>query len=129
MIKDDHVPTAQDFLTKSDGYFAEGDVLQGSEKLWGAAAHAVMAVAQERGWDFGSHYAIRQVALRLADEMEDERISLGLGVAEKFHANFYHNFMEEFQLEVDRPVVRGFVGRILGLMDESTEQSTNGIAE
>ena len=75
MIKDEHVQTVQDFLTKSDSYFAEGDVLQGSEKLWGAAAHAVMAMAQERGWDFGSHYAIRQVALRLADEMEDERIS------------------------------------------------------
>ena len=49
MIKEEDVQTAQDFLTKSDGYFAEDDVLQGSEKLWGAAAHSVMAMAQERG--------------------------------------------------------------------------------
>ena len=122
MIKDDHVQTAQDFLTKSDSYFAEGDVPQGSEKLWGAAAHAVMAVAQERGWDYGSHYAIRQVALRLADEMEDERISLGLGVAEKFNANFYHNFMEDSELDMNRPLAQRFVGRILSLVDDERQE-------
>ena len=122
MIKDDHVQTAQDFLTKSDSYFAEGDVLQGSEKLWGAAAHSVMALAQERGWDYGSHYAIRQVALRLADEMEDERISLGLGVAEKFNANFYHNFMEDSELDMNRPLAQRFVGRILSLVDDERQE-------
>ena len=128
MIKDEHVQTAQDFLTKSDSYFAEGDVLQGSEKLWGAASHAVMAVAQERGWDSRSHYHLAQTVERVAEELDDRALRSEFSVAQKFHANFYHNFMEEFQLEVDRPVVRGFVGRILGLMDESTEQSTNGIA-
>ena len=44
---EEHVQTAQDFLVKSDNYFADGDVLQGSEKLWGAAAHALTAVAQQ----------------------------------------------------------------------------------
>ena len=120
MIKEEDVQTAQDFLTKSDGYFAEDDVLQGSEKLWGAAAHAVMAMAQERGWEYGSHYALRQVALRLADEMEDERISLGLGVAEKFHANFYHNFMEDSELDMNRPLVQHFVERMLALVEDET---------
>ena len=121
MTRDAHVQTAQDFLTKSDGYFAEGDVLQGSEKLWGATAHSVMALAQERGWDYGSHYAIRQVALRLADEMEDERISLGLGVAEKFNANLYHNFMEDSELDMNRPLAQRFVERILSLVDDERQ--------
>ncbi len=35
MIKEEDVQTAQDFLTKSDGYFAEDDVLQGSEEALG----------------------------------------------------------------------------------------------
>lgn len=129
MIKDEHVQTAQDFLRKSDGYFAEGDVLQGSEKLWGAAAHAMTALAQQRGWRYGNHNALRQVALRLADEMEDERIRLGLLVAEKFHANFYHDFMEDNELDVNRPDAQRFVERILALIDEMPEQSTNGVAE
>lgn len=118
MIKDEHVQTAQDFLVKSDNYFAEGDVLQGSEKLWGAAAHAVMAIAQERGWDYGSHYALRQVAMRLEDEMDDERIRLGFIASEKFHANFYHNFMEESELDMSRPSAKRFVERMLALVED-----------
>ena len=122
MIKDEHVQTAQEFLVKSDGYFAGGDVLQGSEKLWGAAAHAVMAVAQQRGWKYGNHYTLRETALRLADELEDERISLGLGVAEKFHANFYHEFMEDSELDMNRPLAKRFVARMLALVDEEQNQ-------
>ena len=122
MIKEEHVQTAQEFLVKSDGYFAEGDVLQGSEKLWGAAAHAVMAVAQQRGWKYGNHYTLRETALRLADELEDERISLGLGVAEKFHANFYHEFMEDSELDMNRPLAKRFVARMLALVDEEQNQ-------
>ena len=123
MIKDEHVQTAREFLVKSDGYFAEGDVLQGSEKLWGAAAHAVMAVAQQRGWKYGNHYTLRETALRLADELEDERISLGLGVAEKFHANFYHEFMEDSELDMNRPLAKRFVMRMLAIVDDESAQS------
>ena len=122
MIKDEHVQTAQEFLVKSDGYFAGGDVLQGSGKLWGAAAHAVMAVAQQRGWKYGNHYTLRETALRLADELADERISLGLGVAEKFHANFYHEFMEDSELDMNRPLAKRFVARMLALVDEEQNQ-------
>ena len=39
------------------------------------------------------------------------------GVAEKFHANFYHKFMQDYQFERDRPAVRLFLQRIHALMD------------
>ena len=129
MIKEEDVQTAQDFLTKSDGYFEEGYVLQGSEKAWGAASHAVMAIAQQRGWDFGSHRAMIRAVTRIAEERDDRALRLEFNVAEQFHANYYHGFMEDFQIENNRPTVRGFVERILELIDEMPEQSTNGIAE
>ena len=40
---------SQDFLTKAYKYFEEGDLVQASEKGWGAAASMVKAVAEERG--------------------------------------------------------------------------------
>ena len=119
MIQEEHIQTVQDFLAKSDAYFAEGDVLQGSEKMWGAAAHAISALAQQRGWRFGTHNALRQAAYRLADEIGDERISLGFGIAEKFHANFYHDFMDEQQLEAYCPPAKLFVQRTLARIDEN----------
>ena len=117
MIQEEHARTAQDFLVKSDAYFADGDVLQGSEKLWGAAAHVLSAIAQQRNWRYGSHVAIKQVAIRIADELDDERISEGINLAEKFHANFYHNFMGEDELDVNRPLVKRFVMQMLALVD------------
>lgn len=129
MILEEHVQTAREFMERSDRYFAEGDVLQGSEKAWGAAAHAVMALAQQRGWDLGSHRAMIRAVNRISQEQNDRALRLEFNVAEQFHANYYHGFMEEFQIENNRPTVREFVGRILELIDEMPEQSTNGIAE
>ena len=122
MIKEEHVQTAQDFLVKSEGYFTEGDVLQGSEKMWGAASHAVMAIAQQRGWDYGSHRAMIRAVSRIAEERDDRALRLEFSLAEQFHANYYHGFMEDFQIDANRPIVREFVGRILALVDKEEEQ-------
>ena len=50
---------------------------------------------------------------RLYEESGDDLLVAWFGLAEQFHANFYHDFMEDFQLEEDRPLVRHFVARML----------------
>ena len=119
MLTQEHSQTAQDFLAASDREFAVGDILQGSEKLWGAAAHAVMAVAQQRGWRFGDHRALRDAANRLADELNEPILASNFGLAEKFHSNFYHDFMQDFEIDSDRPAVHVFVNRVLSLLELS----------
>ena len=116
MLADDRAATALEFLAKSDAEFADGDRLQASEKLWGAATQALMAAAQQQGWPHGSHRALKAAARRLADEQDDRRILVGFLAAEKFHANFYHDFMEDFDLDADRPEVHDFVHRVLALL-------------
>ena len=119
MLTQEHTQTAQDFLVASDREFAAGDILQGSEKLWGAAAHAVMAIAQQRGWRFGDHRALQAAADRLADELREPRLSEQFSVAQKFHANFYHDFMQDHEINRDRPAVHRFVNRVLLLPELS----------
>ena len=111
----DHLRTAREFLTAADQEFAAGDHLQASEKLWGAASHALIAVAQKREWPHGSHSALKQAARLLVAETDDTALLAGFALAEKFHANFYHDFMEGFELEVDRPPVTDFVEKLLVL--------------
>ena len=111
----DHLRTAREFLTAADQEFAAGDHLQASEKLWGAASHALIAVAQQRDWPHGSHGSLKQAARLLVHETGDGAILAGFAIAEKFHANFYHDFMEDFELDVDRPAVNDFVERLLVL--------------
>ena len=42
---DYHTDTANEFLIKARAHLAEGDLLQASEKAWGATARMVKAVA------------------------------------------------------------------------------------
>ena len=114
MLAPEHVQTAWEFLAAADREFEAGDALQGSEKMWGAASHALIAVAQDRGWPHGSHRDMLIAAERLAEERGDPIISFGFGIAEKFHANFYHGFMEAREREIAGMQVRDFVGRVLG---------------
>ena len=116
MLADDRAATALEFLTNSDAEFAAGDRRQASEKLWGAATQALMAVAQQQGLPHGSHQAMKVAARRLADEHNDWQILAGFRTAEKFHANFYHDFMMDFDLDDERPDVHDFVHRVLALL-------------
>ena len=113
MLITEHAKTAREFLEASDREFLEGDILQGAEKLWGAAAHAVMAIAQQRGWDHNSHRSLKNATIRIADERNDPFIAAGFTTAEKFHRHFYHDSMEDWERDADRPLVKEFVRRVL----------------
>ena len=117
MLTEQHTQTARDFLIAADREFAAGDLVQGSEKLWGAAAHAVMAIAQQRGWQHRSHRSLKNAVLRLAEENNDPLIASDFLAAEKFHRNFYHDDMEDYERDADRPIVHRFVARVLDLAD------------
>jgi hypothetical protein len=117
MLIQDHALTAQDFLTASDREFAAGDVLQASEKLWGAAAHAIMAVANQRGLDHGTHRAMINSARQIAVEVDDERLRVGIAEAQHFHSNFYNKTMEPEDVEYGRPLVHRYVALMLALLD------------
>ena len=134
MLAQEHAQTAWEFLEASDREFASGDHLQASEKLWGAAAHALMAVMQERGMSGNSHLqtgssaatpapervwgsvfrrALRFHAEALSREYSDYRISRGFIAADMFHRNFYNDFMDDHDMEDNRPIVHDFVERVL----------------
>ena len=119
MTVQDHIRTAFGFLDDSDREFADGDVLQASEKLWGAASHAVIAVAESRNWNHGSHRALKNAVIRLDAERGDLVIRLGFIAAEKFHINFYYNTMDDSDIAEDRPLVHEFVRQVTALASEN----------
>ena len=91
--------------------------LQASEKLWGAATHAVMAAAVQRNWPCRTHRELKFAVDGLANEYQDFLLHAGFTAAEKFHKNFYHNEMEDYEVAIDRPVVHQFVHRMLTLLE------------
>ena len=87
-----HEEISDRFLDHAAEEFEKGDMLQASEKAWGAVAHYVKSGAKARGWPDGSHWDIARNARRLLDLTPDPD-----GNREKFsHINVLHiNFYEE----------------------------------
>ena len=123
MTAEDHARQARVCLEQSEQEFAKGDVLQASEKLWGATSHAIKAVAEHRGWDHGKNSHRRLVVRRLAEEYEEFGLRAGYAAAEQFHANFYNNFMEDDAIDDYRPIVHGLVDRLLNGSPEVGQQA------
>ncbi len=112
----EYAQKARDFLIESDREFTAGDRQQASEKLYGAANGALTAIALQRGWKYRTHRDMKNAAQRLAAEYKDLFLSAGFNTAEKFHKNFFHDEMEEYEIEADRPLVHEYVARVLALL-------------
>ena len=113
----EHAQTARDFLVASDREFDAGDHLQGSEKLYGAATQVIIAICQQRGWKYNSHRAMKWAVAEIAREQGNLYIVSGFANAENFHRNFFHDHMEDYERETERPAVHYFVGQLLTLVD------------
>ena len=89
-----HTRLAWQLLNQADHEMMAGDLLQSSEKLWGATSRALKALCESRGWRH-SKYAQREYAVKqLAKENDDDSIRLAYRVAEICHANYSYDWME-----------------------------------
>ena len=85
------------FLRQAEEEFEKGDLLQASEKAWGAVAHYLKAVAEVNGWDHFSHYHIRKNAERLLSIADDYGPNVDkLSTIEQLHVNFYEENFPEY---------------------------------
>ena len=112
----EHAETARYFLREADYELAVGKLMKGSEMLWGAAAHAITAVARQRGWDFSKHPHKKRAVHRLADEFPDLELKDAFSKSEHVHGNFYHGFMSAEEVEFGREIVSRFVSDLLAML-------------
>ena len=89
-----------------------GDRIQASEKVWGAAAQGVKAIAYERGWNHGGHRVLFAVVSQLAKETGDLNLLDEFNIAGAMHTNFYDNFHESYAIERAIDNISGFLGRL-----------------
>ena len=70
---------------------ADGDLLQASEKTWGAAAFAVKAVAEKRRWFSEADWKLRRAAEVLTSELGRLEVMGYYSMARDAHFNFYRH--------------------------------------
>ena len=112
-IADKHTRLARQLLADARQEIAAGDLVPGSEKLWGATSQALKAYCASHGLRHGKYAQRRHAVLELADELNNPFVRATFGVAESCHANFYNDWMEQEHLDGYLPDVETLVNIIL----------------
>ena len=92
---------SREFIALAHQELEQGDLLQASEKAWGAAAAAVKSVAEMRGWQHYAHSLIHYAAWRIAREYHRPRLRALIKVANGLHHNFYEYLYDEDDVAED----------------------------
>ena len=95
----EHLAISHRFRDQGLAEVESGDLLQGSEKLWGAAAHAVKAAAEQRGWKHNGHFYLHKVINELASVTGDERLNVWFDLANRLHVNFYEHSLDSDEID------------------------------
>ena len=91
----DHLNASYRFIEQAQEEFEKGDILQASEKAWGAAARAVKAAAEQRGWEHNSHRQLFESVAKIASETLDGELRMLFSAANSLHQNFYEGSQNE----------------------------------
>ena len=95
----EHKQISERFLDHAEQEFERGDMLQASEKGWGALSHYVNSVAVDRGMPHGRHRHINSTATEMIGYLDDRKAPTEkLNSANVLHANFYEFFLTPEQV-------------------------------
>ncbi|ABW01142.1 PaREP1 family protein [Caldivirga maquilingensis] len=106
----------EDYLKSAEELYAKGDLTQAGEKYWGAVTALLNAIAESRSWEHYSHRDYDIIIEELYKETNDKSILVNFSMAERLHANFYHNFMSKEGFEAHREAVLNLVNRLRGIV-------------
>ena len=106
---DNHMAISRRFIQHAKDELAKDNRLQASEKVWGAAAHALKSIAVQRGWYHDQHRLITEIAIQLASEFDRPDFEITTLAVESLHTNFYSNRLQADLIERAIGTVEQFV--------------------
>ena len=110
-------------LRQAQEEFDNGDRLQASEKAWGAAAHAMKAAAERRGWNHSNHGLLFAVASQIAGDTDNPPLRRLFSVASSLHQNFYEDWQPDISVQGGIDSVKELVEQMEALRAQPVKPS------
>ncbi len=104
------------FLKDAEELLEKGDIVQASEKFWGAAAEIVKAYAADKGIRTRTHNDLWQVVIDLDKRHPSLALLRDFNQAGYLHSNFYEDELRSEAVRAAGKGVREFVGKIERLL-------------
>ncbi len=103
---------SEKYINDAESLLKKGDFSQSSEKLWGAVATIVKAVAAKHNKEIKTHDGISFYLATLSKELKDENLLTVGFIANTLHQNFYENFLTIEFVRKGLKTIRLFVNRM-----------------
>ena len=103
---------SRELLAKARLELDAGDLLQASNKAWGAAAFALKAVAEKRRWFNEADWKLRRAAMVLSDEAADPTILYSYDTCRDAHFNFYRHLYQPRDVRIAIAAAEYIIARI-----------------
>ena len=104
------------FLNLVDDEIERGELEEACNKLWGAAAHAIKAVAEQRGWPHYAHTLLEDAVKRLVyDEGAPRDLLIQYMTASSYHQRFYGQPPAPEFIRAGQELVAEFIGTLESL--------------
>jgi hypothetical protein len=99
-------------------HYRQKSLSKASEFLWGSINALVYAIGLFYNKKLSKHTEIRDFIKDLANAYDDKDLAQGLLAAERIHANFFHDFMDEMMFEEDKQKIEKLLNRLAKILDE-----------
>ena len=103
---------SEKYLAEARELLKKGDLVQASEKFWGATALAVKRIAAMRGLKLEQHGAICSFVSRLSRESRNNELILLFHAANGLHKNFYENELDQKAVKITAESVEQLIEKL-----------------
>ncbi len=93
----DHIDASKMYIEQAEEEFAKGDILQASEKAWGALVRKLKEMSMRHGLDHETHQSVVDAAAELQNDFSAPAEGLYTLVTsvQALHINFYNSTQRE----------------------------------
>lgn len=90
---------AQEYWKQASDFLSQQHFLKVSELAWGSVNQMVHALAVKQGRKLTTHKEVIDYIRKIASVSGDKEMQELVKQAEKLHANFYHQFLDETEVK------------------------------
>jgi len=99
-------------LKEVEEYERKGDLIQASEKYWEAICALLNIIGEIKGMPHYRHSDYWEIIEEIISETRDRDIARFFSVAERLHANFYHNFIRKENFHIYSSDVKALIKKL-----------------
>lgn len=107
------------YLKEAKEAIRRNRISNASEKLWGAAAEIVKAVAQKNGWYNKDHNALFDVIMKISKRTGRYHLVDLFGLASSLHFNFYGDIFTIRHLKFSYHRIKYFINEMEKILKEA----------